>query len=399
MFSAEAYSEIEQTTDSTSAVEFLWRQLAARHGYQAGLLIEVDLDHERYVAICGYNIPTAPFNGTEAPVLTELIQDCFRFPKAHVHAISQSPAVALVRRLSRNLEAITRVVFVPVAAYGRKFILLAFPTGTNNEKSISSALLADLDRLLFVIGNVESAEQNAARLKVTEFFVREVGHDIASSVQAIIGKLRTIRDGRVQEKDALKRKVIEMEKEINGTYGIADKLGLAIDPNYQLRSFADWDVVEVINRAIAQVSGEAQERKIGIQFTPTPRKLSLWGDEQAIQQCLVQLLMNAIKYSFGGTFIKVDLVDRQESIAVHVQNRGHPLPEGEEQKFIWDFGYRGKKAKELHVNGSGVGLFTVKKIVTAHRGRAWCTRHGEITQFSIDIPKRERLKSELGLLI
>jgi signal transduction histidine kinase len=277
--------------------------------------------------------------------------------------------------------------------------LLAFPTATNNDKSISSAVLSALDRLLFVISNVESAKQNATRLKVTEFFVREVGHDIASSVQAIIAKLRTIRDGRVEEKSALKRKVIEIEKEINGTYAIADKLGLAIDPKYQLRSFADFDVAGVISRAIGQVSGEAQERKIHIEFKRPSRNLTLWGDEQAVQQCLVQLLMNAIKYSFGGTFIRVNLVDRQESIAVHVQNRGHPLPEGDEQKLIWDFGYRGNRAKELHVNGSGVGLFTVKKIVSAHCGQAWCKRNGDITEFSIDIPKRDRLKAQLGLLI
>jgi signal transduction histidine kinase len=287
MFSVDAYSEIEQTENSTSVVEFLWEQLASDHGYQAGLLVEVDFNHQRYVAISGYNIPRAPFNGTEAPVLAELIQDCFRFPKPHVHAISQSPAVALIQRLSRKLEGITRVVFVPISAYDRKFILLAFPTATNNDKSISSAVLSALDRLLFVISNVESAKQNATRLKVTEFFVREVGHDIASSVQAIIAKLRTIRDGRVEEKSALKRKVIEIEKEINGTYAIADTLGLAIDPKYQLRSFADFDVAGVISRAIVQVSGEAQERKIHIEFKRPSRNLTLWGDEQAVQQCLV----------------------------------------------------------------------------------------------------------------
>jgi hypothetical protein len=99
--------------------------------------------------------------------------------------------------------------------------------------------------------------------------------------------LRTIRDGRVEEKSALKRKVIEIEKEINGTYAIADTLGLAIDPKYQLRSFADFDVAGVISRAIVQVSGEAQERKIHIEFKRPSRNLTLWGDEQAVQQCLV----------------------------------------------------------------------------------------------------------------
>jgi signal transduction histidine kinase len=399
MFSPELYPDITQAANSTSVVEVLWEKLVAHHGYQAAVLVEVDSVHDCFLVTSSYNIPAAPFNGTEAPVLRELIETCFRFPKAHVHAISQLPVVSVIGRLSRKVESITRVAFVPVTAYTRQFILLAFPDAANNEKAISATLLSDLDRLLFVISNVESAEQNAARLKVTEFFVREVGHDIASSVQAIVAKLRTIRDGRVEDKEALRRKVLEIEDEINNTYGIADLLGLAIDPNYQMRSFADFWVGAVVERAIEQVSAEAQERNIHFEVKISPGSMKLWGDERAIQQCLVQLLMNAIKYSYGGTFIRVNVVDRQESIAVHIHDRGHSLPDGVDQKLIWDFGFRGKRAKELHVNGSGVGLFTVKKIITAHRGHAWSEENGEIITFSIDLPKMDHLKAQLGLLV
>ena len=74
------------------------------------------------------------------------------------------------------------------------------------------------------------------------------------------------------------------------------------------------------------------------------------------------------------------------------------FPQVTKRKLIWDFGMRGKKAKELHVNGSGIGLFTVKKIDRP----LIADEHGGVREKhdgSIDLPKVNRLKAELGLLI
>jgi signal transduction histidine kinase len=81
----------------------------------------------------------------------------------------------------------------------------------------------------------------------------------------------------------------------------------------------------------------------------------------------MQLVMNAIKYARGSTYATVSVMDRGNECGVSVTDVGKTLDD-EEKVYMWDFGWRGKKAKELHVNGSGIGLYTVKKIVTAHGG-------------------------------
>jgi hypothetical protein len=57
---------------------------------------------------------------------------------------------------------------------------------------------------------------------------------------------------------------------------------------------------------------------------------------------------------------------------------------------IWEFGYRGRGARERHVNGSGIGLFTVRKIVQAHLGKV-ITNSGpgdpSVTHFVVTLPK------------
>jgi two-component system, OmpR family, phosphate regulon sensor histidine kinase PhoR len=222
---------------------------------------------------------------------------------------------------------------------------------------------------------------------------------ISSSVQSIIGKARTIRDGRLQDPDSIKRKAHDIEDEIRTIYGIAETLGLVIDPNCQLRSFADFNVIAMVNSALDDMRAVANERNILFSFDSPTTSVELWGDERALKQCVIHLLLNAIKYSFGGSFIKIFVANQSDVVHLHISNRGHELPKGEELKRIWDFGFRGSKAKELHVNGSGIGLFTTRKIVNAHHGRTWAIGQGESNTFFIEIPKMDRLKRELGFLV
>ena len=67
----------------------------------------------------------------------------------------------------------------------------------------------------------------------------------------------------------------------------------------------------------------------------------------------------------------------------------------EDELHVWDFGWRGDRAKEQHVNGSGIGLYTVKKIVSAHGGGVNLKVTGEysnVITFLFRIPKKKILK-------
>jgi len=86
-------------------------------------------------------------------------------------------------------------------------------------------------------------------------------------------------------------------------------------------------------------------------------------------------------------------------VAVRVANRGIKLPQPPELHSIWDFGYRGREAKERHVNGSGIGLYTVRKIVTAHAGASFAERVGQETVFRLVLPKREQARFALNRLL
>ena len=370
MFSSDHYLATGHQNDPGIAIDWLWSQFCGQFQIEALLLVKTDISEKEVRVASGYGIPVEPFNGMEHIHLVELLNVCFsKYPKPHIHALPSHLGITpVLKHLLRLEKPFTRVCFVPVNCYGSHYVLLAFPS--SSQKEIADEMVKALDRVISVISFYDFSSENSERLKTTEQFIKEIGHDIASSVQSIIGKARTIRDGRLQDSDSIKRKARDIEDEIRTVYGTAEMLGLVIDPNYQLRSFTDFDVIPMVKTALDDLRAVANERNIAFSTDFPTTSIKLWGDERALQQCVIQLLLNAIKYSFGGSFIKIFVANNPDSVHLHISNRGHELPKGEELKRIWDFGFRGAKAKELHVNGSGIGLFTTRKIVNAHHGRS-----------------------------
>jgi len=400
MFSAELFPATQSAHEMSAILSDLWADFCTQFSFSAAMLLEADFQNERLKVVAAVKVPIEPFNGAESDRLAALVQDCFtKYPKAHIHSIKRQEFAGVVERFSRRLSDLTHVTFVPVLAYGRHYVFLGFQSEAEKSREVPENLLRALDKILCQVSLSSHCAEVDDRVRVMETFVKEIGHDVAVCVQAIVAKLRTIRDRRVDTAEAINRKVLEIEREVTSAYSIAEMLGLAVDPNYQMRSFVDFDVLGVVELAIEQLQAEADERRIQFDVRGGKSRIQLWGDEGAIKQCVIQVLMNAIKYSFGGTIIHVTISESEGYVSIHVANKGHRLPTGIEAKQLWDFGFRGEKARELHVNGSGIGLFTVRKITLAHHGHAWARGSGEKTTFGLEIPNKELLRSRLGFLV
>jgi signal transduction histidine kinase len=216
-------------------------------------------------------------------------------------------------------------------------------------------------------------------------------------VQATIATLRAISQGRIRG-EGVPKKARSVEEEIMSAYRIAEGLGIAVDPNYQLREPDDYDLIDVLADVIEHHRAEAEERGNFIKLENNLRSVPMWGDRTAIEVALGHLLMNAIKYSFDGAYVTLKIALEDSQVVISVINTGLELPKGDEAHQIWDFGYRGKEARERHVNGSGIGLYTVRKIVARHNGvvTARTTNKQKATWFEIRLPT-DLFQSKLSL--
>jgi PAS domain S-box-containing protein len=101
------------------------------------------------------------------------------------------------------------------------------------------------------------------------------------------------------------------------------------------------------------------------------RYLKVLGHREMLRQVLVNLVDNAIKYSFRGSTIYVRARKWPEGPALEISSLGFPLSEEEREK-IFQRGFRTKKAQALIPHGTGLGLWLVRKIVEAHDASIRC---------------------------
>jgi signal transduction histidine kinase len=122
----------------------------------------------------------------------------------------------------------------------------------------------------------------------------------------------------------------------------------------------------VVERALETFQTAAGEDacRLSVEVEDIPPVL---GDAQALQQVVINLLDNAVKYSRAGAPIEVRLAATEGCAEISVKDSGRGIPE-EEQKKIFNEFYRAPNAGALDVSGNGLGLALVRRAVQAHQG-------------------------------
>lgn len=359
--------------------------------FQASLLLCANEDGS-FKSIASNGIPSSPFNGAESDSINQVIEACFsQYPKPHVHSIKGLMLSQRIKRLQNGLTVCNRVLFYPFLIKGFVYIVIGMLAHDAGKMSVDDEIHSKVKNISASIKGAHLLELLEKRTSDIELYVKEVGHDLASSVQAIIPKLRNARTGRLPS-PLLQRKLQESENEILSMYRNAESLGIVVDQNYQVGEFHDIDLVDMLQRVRDLYIAEAEEKNITIKLQ-SERSCPYLGDKQALEIAVGHFVLNAIKYSSGDSRIQIDLKINRDSIYITVLNKSNiPLPDIEEEHYIWDFGYRGEKAKETHVNGSGIGLFTSRKIAIAHFGSTSYTRKGKLAIFRILLPTLTEIK-------
>ena len=113
--------------------------------------------------------------------------------------------------------------------------------------------------------------------------------------------------------------------------------------------------------------------------------LTLYGDVLRLEQCMINLLVNAIKYSPGAKFIYVNAVISTREVRIEVIDQGFGISK-ENQAKIFDRYFRAEELSPV-ISGLGMGLYISNEIVKQHRGKMEVkSTLGKGSTFSITLP-------------
>lgn len=155
------------------------------------------------------------------------------------------------------------------------------------------------------------------------------------------------------------------------------KISLKIEP---------CNLTELISRNIHLNKNFADKKQIKLIFTKTEIANNLMLDKGKIEQVITNLITNAIKYSHPKTEITVDLSMSNDELIISVKDQGQGIPEDEQHLLFKPF----QKTSTKSTGGeksTGLGLFIVKKIVEAHKGKIWVeSKPGVGSTFFVSLP-------------
>jgi two-component system, OmpR family, sensor kinase len=145
------------------------------------------------------------------------------------------------------------------------------------------------------------------------------------------------------------------------------------------------DLSELITRTAGEMNVLAQEKSIAL-CTSVETGISLDGDRTHLQQVIVNLIDNAIKYTQVGGTIHVNLYLEGGKIIVEVSDNGAGIP-SQALPHVFERFYRADKARSRASGGAGLGLSIVKAICTAHSAGIYVTsEEGLGSRFRVEFP-------------
>jgi signal transduction histidine kinase len=225
--------------------------------------------------------------------------------------------------------------------------------------------------------------------RIKDEYVSRVTHDIKGHLAAIqsclsvvvrklVGPLNEQQEDFINRADDRTRKL---------TYFVKALLKLTkvrLTDNLEMEIFSLKDTIYDV---VATVADKAHDKSIILNCNIETSVDKTLGNQCSIEEVIMNLLLNAIKYTTANGTIEVNVKEDGGYILVEVVDTGIGIPREELPKVFDEF-YRAVNAKKIEEDGTGLGLSIAKQIIERHGGRIWAeSQENTGSTFSFTLPK------------
>ncbi len=215
--------------------------------------------------------------------------------------------------------------------------------------------------------NDMTARLDAARQMQVEF-VANVSHELRTPLTSIKGTVETLREGAVDDLAVRDRFLETIESETDRlTRLVNDLLVLSRADSAALNLRRQpLDVGRLGRTLIDRLASQAAAHDLSFKIEVNPTTPLAWADADRIEQVLLNLLDNALKYARPHTVITIEIAATPDRwVQVRVRDQGAGIPADQLARIGQRF-YRADKARAR--GGHGLGLAIAQSLVHAHGG-------------------------------
>lgn len=201
-------------------------------------------------------------------------------------------------------------------------------------------------------------------------FVANVSHELRTPLSSICSYAETLLAGAVDEPEIAKDFLTVIDAEAKRmSLLVTDLLELShLDDNPTDMGVEVMDLIVIAKMALKQCRVAATEKKQQIIFNEPDEPFFIEAAPNRINQVLVNIISNSIKYSPGDTTITVAMEESERYYRIFIKDEGMGIAK-EHINRIFERFYRVDKARSRGLGGTGLGLAIAKEIMEAQGGR------------------------------
>jgi two-component system sensor histidine kinase KdpD len=214
----------------------------------------------------------------------------------------------------------------------------------------------------------QEAEVRIETERLRNSLLSSVSHDLRTPLATITGAVSTILEEGAQIDAATQRELLESVHEE------AERLNRLVQNLLEMTRLESGALQlqrelhppeEVIGAALGRLAKRLADRRVTTKVPPDLPLVAM--DDVLIEQVLVNLLDNALKYTPAGSPIEAIATATDQNLTIEIADHGPGLPRGEEDRVFEKF----SRGEQRVARGAGLGLAICRGIVRAHGGRIW----------------------------
>ncbi|MFN3490722.1 MAG: sensor histidine kinase [Anaerolineales bacterium] len=293
----------------------------------------------------------------------------------------ENPIQQTIAQVIRNFQLIeawrkcqqTREIQIETVELPTRKLFLQLTVIPDEYESGSLLLAQDLTR----VRRLETVRRD---------FISNVSHELRTPLASLKALTETLQNGALEDAEAGPRFLDRIHTEVDAlTQMTQELLDLSRIESGQVElNFAPISPKNLINSAAERMKAQAERANLKITVTSHNSLSTLRADHSRLEQVLVNLIHNAVKFTKPGGEISLFAEPTENGVRFAVKDTGIGIPSDSLNRIFERF-YRVDSSRTG--SGTGLGLSIAKHIVEAHKGKIWAESSlGQGSTFYFSIP-------------
>lgn len=200
-------------------------------------------------------------------------------------------------------------------------------------------------------------------------FIGDVSHELKTPIFNIQGYVLTLLDGALEDPDINRVYLERTNKSVERMIHIVEDMEqiTRLESGALELKFTKTDLIAMVKDVFDLLEIKAHKKKMKLRFNREYEKAIFVNcDRERIQQVVINLVVNAIKYGTDGGYVEIRFYDMDTNMLIEVSDNGDGIDQEHLPRLFERF-YRVDKARTRQQGGSGLGLAIVKHIIEAHK--------------------------------